>query len=185
MRLPPREDGERSATPAVNLLENFAGSRIDEKLRNTSAEFASLFGRRGCTLADVLRAVWRTNDSVNGKFSPFNACPRAKRNLTATLKRSEQRALRNYGLTSFEIVKRRESVGNFCVFETRLNTKSALAHGRHADFRRKNLADAIAPAKTIESRFSEQDGIVFATFDFAQTRVNVTAQIAYINTPMT
>src|SRR6266404_41567 len=180
IRLPPREDGERSATLAVNLLENFAGSRINEELRDTSAEFASLFGRRGCTLANVLRAVWGTNDSVNGEFSPFEACPRAKRNLTATLKRCEQRALGNYGLTSFEIVKRRESIGNFCVFETRLNAESALADGRHADVRRKNLADTIAPAKTIESGFSEQDGIVFAAFDFAQTRVNVTAQIAYI-----
>src|SRR5882724_4109492 len=177
MRLPPREDGERSATPAVNLLENFAGSRIDEELRNTSAEFASLFGRRGCTLADVLRAVWRTNDGVNGEFSPFEACPRAKRNLTATLERSEQGALRNYGLTSFEIVKRRESVGNLCVFETCLNAESALADGRHAHVRRKNLGDAIAPAKTIEPRFSEQDGIVFAALDFAQTGVNVPAQI--------
>ena len=77
MRLPPSEDGEWSATLAVNLLENFAGSRINEELRDTSAEFASMFGRRGCTLANVLRAVWRTNDSVNGEFSPFEARPRA------------------------------------------------------------------------------------------------------------
>src|SRR5437899_9979249 len=180
MRVPPTEDAEWSATLAVNVLENFACSRINEGLRATRAEFASLFGRRGCTLAYVLLAVRRTNDSVNGEFSPFEACPRAKRDLTATLKRSEQRALCNYGLTSFEIVKRRESVGNFRVFESRLNAESALADGRHADVRRKNLADAIAPAKTIESRFSEQDGIVFAAFDFAQTGVNVTAQIAYI-----
>src|SRR5438552_2268418 len=61
MRLPPREAGEWSATLPVNLFENFAGSRVNEQLCDTLAECASLFGRRRCTLANVLRAVWRAN----------------------------------------------------------------------------------------------------------------------------
>src|SRR5260370_30304423 len=66
------------------------------------------------------------------------------------------------------------------VFQARLNAERALTDGWHANIGRKNFADAIAPAETIESGFGEEDGFVFAAFDFAQARIHVTAEFAQI-----
>src|SRR6266404_7233672 len=82
-RLPASGDGEWSATLAVNLFENFACTGIDEELCDALAEFAGLIWRRGGTLADVLRAIWRADDGIHGEFTAFEARPSTERNLAA------------------------------------------------------------------------------------------------------
>jgi hypothetical protein len=78
---------------------------------------------RSCgALADVLRAIWGADYGVDGEFTAFEARPCSERNLTAAFESGEQRAFGDDGLTSFEIVERCESVGDFVVFEARLNT---------------------------------------------------------------
>ena len=71
------------------------------------------------------------------------------------------------------IIRRRESIGEYVVFQTCLNTECALTYGGHANFWRENFADAIAPAEAVESGFGKEDSIVFATCDFAQAGVHV------------
>src|SRR5260221_19126 len=63
-RLPASGDETCSATLAIDLLQNFAGTGIDEQLGDFSAKFASLIGRSGGALANVLLAVRRADHRV-------------------------------------------------------------------------------------------------------------------------
>src|SRR5205814_7582604 len=131
----PASDGVGCATTlAINLFENFACAGIDQELRDALAELASLIGRSGRTLADVLLSVGRADDSVDSEFAAFEARPCAQRNLAAAFESSKESAFRNDGLASFVIVKRSKGVGNFVVFKAGLNAQSTLAYGWHANF---------------------------------------------------
>src|SRR5262249_60748309 len=93
---------------------------------------------------------------------------------------SKQGTFGDDGLAGFKIVQRCEGIGEFRILQTRLNANCALADGGHADFWRQNLANAITPAEAIEAGFGEQNRVVLAAFDFAETCIDVPTQFAYV-----
>ena len=133
--MPANADGERSATLAVHLFQNFAGPGVYEELRYALAKFASLVWRRAGALADVLCSVGRADDGVDCEFAAFESRPGAQRNLAAAFKGGEQSAFGDDGLSSFKVIEPGEGVGNFSILEARLNAQCALADRGHADFR--------------------------------------------------
>src|SRR5258705_8653931 len=114
-RFPASGDGGWSPTLPIDLLENFARAGIDEELCDALPKLASLIGRSGSTLANMLRTIGRADYGVDGELAAFEARPCAERNLAAAFESGEQCAFGDDGLTSFEIVDRRESFGEVVV----------------------------------------------------------------------
>src|SRR2546425_5133195 len=73
-----------------------------------------------------------------------------------------------------------ENSADLRISSASLDGDGALSDGRHANIGGKYLADALAPAQAVEPRFSDYDGIVFAAFNLAKTRVHIAAQVPYV-----
>src|SRR5260370_39098743 len=91
--LPARGDAEASATLSSHFFEDGLRAGFDEQAGNMFAESDGLVGRRRRALPHILRTVDGADASFEHKFAALGARPRAERNLAATLKRGEERAL--------------------------------------------------------------------------------------------
>src|SRR5579864_1207981 len=127
--LPARGDAPGSGTRAAHFFENGLSTRFDQEPRHLLAEFGRLFGGTGGALLNVLRAVDGADASVEDEFRAFDACPRAERNLAATLKRCEQGAFSDDRSARFGVVELGEEVGGFVVMEAGFNRDGALSYG--------------------------------------------------------
>src|SRR2546425_10178041 len=78
------------------------------------------------------------------------------------------------------MVQSAENSADLRISSASLDGDGALSDGRHANIGGKYLADALAPAQAVEPRFSDYDGVVFAAFNFAKTRVHIAAQVPYV-----
>src|SRR5215470_15249736 len=88
-RFPYRTDGARSASGTVHLLQDRAGTRVDQLLRELLSEFAWLVCRPRCTLTHVLGSVRRAYNCVHNQLTTLEPRPCTERNLAATLQRAE------------------------------------------------------------------------------------------------
>src|SRR5260370_198357 len=159
--LPARGDAEASATLSSHFFEHGLRAGFHEQPANMFAQSGGLVGRRRRALPHILRTVDGADASFENKFSALGARPRAERNLAATLKSGEERALGDDGGTGLSIVQSAEDVGGFVVGKAALGGDGALADGGHSDIAGKGFADAVRPTQTGEPHFAQHHSAEF------------------------
>ena len=173
-------DAAGSATLAAHFFEDALCAGVDKELSHALTKGAGLVGWRSGALFYVLNAIDGTDTGVENEFAALDACPSAERNLATSFENREQRPLGNNRGASFgvvELFERSKGVGICCAA---FDAECALTDGGHADIGRKRLANAMRPAESVQASFRENDGVVFAGFDFAEARVDVAAKIAHV-----
>src|SRR5258708_8792302 len=99
-------DAEASTMLASDCFEDGLRAGLEEEARDVFAESGGLLGRRGGTLADILRAVDGADAGFEDEFAALGAGPGAEGNLTAALQRGEPSAFGGDAGAPFRLVPR-------------------------------------------------------------------------------
>src|SRR5260221_11150168 len=94
---PASGDAEASTMLASDCFEDGLRAGLEEEARDVFAESGGLLGRRGGTLAGILRAGDGADAGFEDEFAALGAGPGAEGNLTAALQRGEQSGLGDDG----------------------------------------------------------------------------------------
>src|SRR5258707_14453769 len=175
---PASGDAEASTMLASDCFEDGLRAGLEEEARDVFAESGGLLGRRGGTLADILRAVDGADAGFEDEFAALGAGPGAEGNLTAALQRGEQSALGDDGGARFGVVQSAEDFGGFGIGKAAFGGNRTLAHGREKNLWRKSFDDAIAPAKAVEPGFGQEDCVAFTALGFAAACVDLAPRVA-------
>src|SRR5271157_703941 len=179
-RLPKRALAEDSATGTLHLFQNVAGAAFDQQLGHVLAELRGLIRWSRGPLSNILYAIHGADHRIHHEFAAFDARPRAEGHLATTLQSGKQGAFSDDGSARFGVIELAENVRGFRVVHASFDGDSALSHRGQGNFGRKGFRDFLAPAEAVETCFGENDGVVFAAFDFAEARIHVAAQFANI-----
>src|SRR5260221_14629457 len=103
---PASGDAEASTMLASDCFEDGLRAGLEEEARDVFAESGGLVGRRGGTLAGILRAVDGADAGFADEFARLGPGPGAEGNLTAALQRGEPSALGGGGGAPFAGLQR-------------------------------------------------------------------------------
>src|SRR5260221_5127204 len=169
-----------SATGALHLFENRSRAAFSENARKMFAKLRGLIGRRGGLLADVLGAVDGTNNGFHHEFTALHSDPSANRHLAATLQSGKQSAFGDDRGTRFHVVQLGQKFVGVAIAHTGLDGDGALPDRGQRNIGRNRFSDFLAPAEAVEACFRKDDGVVFATFHFAEPHVHIAAKFAKV-----
>src|SRR6185312_1059304 len=169
--------GAASSCSIAAAVEKRAGAALEQHFGDTTSQLGGL-GALACRgVTDHAASIWREDRAGQEKLRIVEAPERADRNLAAAAEFLQHGALRRDRQACPGIVERRAGIVSGSAFQ-RLDRERTLAHHGTHDVGTEGFADDFAPAEPLESRGCEHDGVILASFDFVDARVDVAADRA-------
>src|ERR1700685_846529 len=161
-----------------SLPVNFFEDRISAALEQGFADrFSQLYRVVAVTrLAQNLEAVRVGHDCFEMQPSVANLGKSADRYLASATEFVEQSSLASCGSTRCGVVQEREMLPRDRVSGANLNPQCTLPSSRAHYLRRDDLPDKLGFSEPVQTSRCQDDGIVLAGFQLAQTGVHISAQ---------
>src|ERR1039458_1211859 len=168
-----RRDGQAAA---VNGFEDFIAAAAEQRFPYRIAQCSGVVEIAIARLAQQFRAVGVGDDGFEVQFSIPHCSERSNGDLAASAEAVEQRSLASSGGAGGSIVQKCQVLAGSRVAFADFDAERALSSGGAHDLGGNDLLDQLRFAQALQPGRSQDDGIVFALFEFAQPRIDVAPQ---------